>query len=122
MLFSFCCQYINLSILLCTAWFLYIAMSFTGKKVSNEISRIMGPTSSNLRYNLSSRSLTSSHGPIQIARKPKRKSKLRIAEELHGVPKRRLSTAYFRKKKLLFLTLWDPILQYHSVAVKRIFV
>ena len=76
----------------------YWFVSFLGKKVSKEMNRIMGPTS-NLSYDLSNRSLMSStHAPVQIARKPKRKSKLRIAEEIHGVSKRRLSTAFFQKK------------------------
>ena len=62
----------------------------------------MGPSSS-LSYDLSNRSLMSStHAPVQITRKPKRKSKLRIAEELHGMPKRRLSTAFFQKKIIVF--------------------
>ena len=58
----------------------------------------MGPTS----YNLASRSLMSSNTPIQIERKPKRRSKLRIVEEIHGMQKRHLSTAVFQKKIVVF--------------------
>ena len=54
----------------------------------------MGPTSTNLSYNLASRSLMSDR-PLE--RKPNRKSKLRIAEEIHGRAKRHLSTAIFQK-------------------------
>ena len=62
----------------------------------------MGPTSTNLSYNLASRSLMSGHTPVQIERKPKRKSKLRIVEEIHHMQKRRLSTAIFQKKIVVF--------------------
>jgi len=73
-------------------------MSFAGKKVSKHVNSIMGPTSTNLSYNLASCSLMSSQAPIQIERKPKRKSKLTIVKEIHGMPKTCLSTAIFQKK------------------------
>ena len=79
-----------------------MVLSFAGKKVSKEINRIMGPSSTNLSYNFASRSLMSGPASVQIERKPKRKSKLRISEELHGMPKRRLSTAVFQKKIIVF--------------------
>lgn len=79
-------------------------MSFLGKKVSKEMNRMMDLTS-NLHYDLSNRSLMSSaHAPIQITRKPKRKSKLRIAEEIHRVSKRCFSTAFFQKRSLFLTT------------------
>ena len=62
----------------------------------------MGPSSS-LSYDLSNHSLMSStHAPIQITRKSKRKSKLRIAKGFHRMPKGYLYTAIFQKNHCFF--------------------
>ena len=98
-----------------------MVLSFAGKKVSKEINRIMGPSSTNLSYNFASRSLMSGPASVQIERKPKRKSKLRISEELHGMPKRRLSTAVFQKKITVFNYMGASSPK-DSVAVTKIYV
>ena len=63
-------------------------------------------------------SLMSGHTPVQIERKPKRKSKLKIVEEIHHMPKRCLLQHFF-KKKIVVLSTWDPVYQKYSAALKK---
>ena len=71
-----------------------------GKRIGNEVWRIIGPsTSRGLGYSTSNSSL---FGSGQINRKPKRKAKVKFVGAPSSAKKGRLSTAKFQKKLVVF--------------------